>query len=101
MIVLFEQAGDDLARGVVGVGDEVTGLQDGDDTEEGEHLVEQGAAVATGPHHPLADADGERQRILRAPTAPPNSSRLARDAEDDRTPSSWRPCGQYGKLDIL
>jgi hypothetical protein len=27
--------------------------------QEGEHLVEQGAAVAIGPHHALVDADGE------------------------------------------
>ena len=60
VIVLFEQAGDDLACGIVSVGDEVAGLCDSDDAEEGEHLVEQGAAVAIGPHHPLVDADGER-----------------------------------------
>ncbi len=60
VVVLFEQAGDDLARGIVGVGDEIAGFCDGDDAEQGEHLVEQGTAVAIGPHHALVDADGER-----------------------------------------
>ncbi len=60
VVVLFEQTGDDLAGGIVGVGDKVAGFCDGDDAEEGEHLVEQGAAVAIGPHHALVDADGER-----------------------------------------
>ena len=60
VIVLFEQAGDDLARGIVGVGDEVAGFCDGDDAEQCEHLVEQGAAVAVGPHDSLVDAHGER-----------------------------------------
>jgi hypothetical protein len=40
MIVIFEQAGDDLAGGIVGVGDEVEGCGDGGGAEEGEHLVE-------------------------------------------------------------
>ena len=60
MVVLGEQAGDDLVRGIVGVGDEVEGLFDGGDSEESEHLVEQGAAVAIGPDHALVDARGER-----------------------------------------
>ena len=60
VIVVFEQAGDDLARGIVGVGDEIAGLRDGDDAEEDEHLVEQGAGVAVGPHDTLVDAHGER-----------------------------------------
>src|SRR3981081_3552158 len=57
VVVLFERAGDDLARGIVGVGDEVAGFCDGDDAEQGEHLVAQGAAVAIGPHHALVDAE--------------------------------------------
>jgi hypothetical protein len=60
MVVLFEQAGDDLARGIAGIGDEVAGLRDGDDPEVCEHLVEQGAAVVIGPYNPLVDAHGER-----------------------------------------
>src|SRR5215469_13140330 len=48
VIVLREQTGDDLVRGVVGGGDEVEGLVDGGNAEEA--LVEQGAAVAIGPH---------------------------------------------------
>ena len=60
MVVLREQAGDDLVRGVVGVGDEVEGLFDGGDAEEYQHFVEQGAAVAIGPHQSLMDAHGER-----------------------------------------
>ena len=60
VVVVFEQADDDLAGGIVGVGDEVAGLCDGGDAEEGQHFVEQGAAVAIGPHHALVDAHGER-----------------------------------------
>src|SRR3954470_829229 len=60
VVVLFEQADDDLVGGIVGVSDEVEGLFDGGDTEECEHFVEQGSAVAIGPHHSLVDADGER-----------------------------------------
>jgi hypothetical protein len=60
VVALFEQAGDDFVRGIVGVGDEVEGFCDGDDAEEGEHFVEQGAPVAIGPDQPLVDADGER-----------------------------------------
>ena len=60
VVVLLEQAGDDLVGGIVGVGDEVEGLFDGGDAEECEHFVEQGAAVAIGPHHSLVDAHGER-----------------------------------------
>ena len=60
VIVLLEQAGDDLARRIIGVGDEVAGFRDGDDAEQREHLVEQGAAVAVGPYDSLVDAHGER-----------------------------------------
>ena len=60
MVALLEQAGDDLVGGIVGVGDEVEGLSDGGDAEECEHFVEQGAAVAIGPHQSLMDARGER-----------------------------------------
>src|SRR5208283_6235024 len=60
MVVLGEQAGDDLVRGVVGVGDEIEGLFDGGDAEEDEHLVEQGAAVPIGPDHAFVDARGKR-----------------------------------------
>ena len=60
VVVLVEQAGDDLARGIVGVGDEVEGFCDGDDPEECEHLVEQGAPITIGPHQPLVDAHSER-----------------------------------------
>ena len=60
VVVLFEQADDDLVGGIVGVSDEVEGLFDGGDAEECEHFVEQGSAVAIGPHHSLVDADGER-----------------------------------------
>src|ERR1700757_4960920 len=60
MVVLPEQAGDDLVWGIVGIGDEVAGFGDGDDAEESEHLVEQGSPVTIGPYQPLVDADGER-----------------------------------------
>ena len=42
------------------VGDEVAGFRDGDDAEQREHLVEQGASVAVGPDESLVDAHGER-----------------------------------------
>ncbi len=83
MVVLLEQPGDDVMGGVVGVGDKVEGLFGGGDAEECEHFVEQGAAIAIGPHQSLMDAHGERhgeeaggrrneqahrlQRTLRAP----------------------------------
>jgi hypothetical protein len=54
------QTDDDLVGSIVGVSDEVEGLFDGGDAEECEHFVEQGAAVAIGPHHSLVDAHGER-----------------------------------------
>ena len=62
VVVLREQTGNDLARGVVCVGDEVLRLIDGGDSEENEHFVEQGAAIAVGPDHAFVDARGERQR---------------------------------------
>jgi hypothetical protein len=40
VVVLLEQAGDDLLRAIVGVGDEVEGLIDIGDADEGDHLVE-------------------------------------------------------------
>lgn len=60
VVVLLEQAGDDLLRAIVGVGDEVEGLIDIGDADEGDHLVEQGPAVAVGPYHALMDARGKR-----------------------------------------
>ena len=79
VVVLFEQAGDNLARGIVGVGDERAGLCDGDDAEQREHLVEQGAAVAVGPRHPswMRMASGTAKTLAAACT-----SRL----------TAWREC---------
>ena len=41
VVILLEQAGDDLLRAIVGVGDEVEGLIDIGHADEGDHLVEQ------------------------------------------------------------
>jgi hypothetical protein len=60
VVVVVEQSGDDLVGGIVRVGDEVEGLFDAGDAEECEHFVEQGAAVAIGPHQSFMDARGER-----------------------------------------
>src|ERR1700745_1693720 len=45
MMTLGDEAVNDLAGGVVGVGDKVNGGRDGDETRRGEHFVEQSAAV--------------------------------------------------------
>ena len=42
------------------VGDEVEGLFDGGDAEGASDFVEQGAAIADGPHQSLMDAHGEQ-----------------------------------------
>ena len=60
MIVLLEQAVHHLAGGVVGIGDKIEGHLDSQDIEQAEHLVEQGALVAIGPHQAFVDAHGER-----------------------------------------
>ncbi len=49
MIALLQQAVDDFVRRVVGVGDEVKGITDGDDVQEHEHFVQQGPPVTIGP----------------------------------------------------
>jgi hypothetical protein len=59
MMTLGDAAVNDLAGGVVGVGDKVKRRRDADETEQGEHLVEQGAAVAIGPDQTFMDARGE------------------------------------------
>src|ERR1700687_4379542 len=60
MMALFEQAAHNLARGVVGIGDKVIRNRDGQDIEQAEHLVEQGAPVTIGPYQTFVDTRGER-----------------------------------------
>src|SRR5262245_32571499 len=60
MIALLEQAAHHLAGGVVGVDDEEEWSVDGQEIEQAEHLVEQGALVAIGPYQAFVDARGER-----------------------------------------
>jgi hypothetical protein len=60
MVALFEQAAHHLAGGVVGIGNKVEGGLEGQDIEQAEHLVEQGALVAVGPYQTFVDARGER-----------------------------------------
>jgi len=60
MMALGDQAVNDLAGGVIGIGDKVKRRRDADETEQGEHFVEQGAAVAVGPHQTFMDACCER-----------------------------------------
>jgi len=60
VVVLIAQALDDLASGVVGIGDEVERLLDRDDAQQRDHLVEQGTPIAVGPHQPFVNAHGQR-----------------------------------------
>jgi hypothetical protein len=60
MMALFEQAADNLAGGVVGIGDKVKRNGDGQDIEQAEHLVEQGTPVTIGPYQTFVDTHGER-----------------------------------------
>lgn len=60
MMTLGYQAVNDLASGVVGIGDKVKRRRDGDETEQDEHFVEQSAAVAIGPDQAFMDACCER-----------------------------------------
>jgi hypothetical protein len=60
MMALLEQAADNLAGGVVGIGDKVTRNRDGQDIEQAEHLVEQGAPVTIGPYQTFVDTWRER-----------------------------------------
>ena len=60
MVALFEQAAHHLAGGVVGNGNKVEGGFEGQDIEQAEHLVEQGALVAIGPYQTFVDARGGR-----------------------------------------
>ena len=59
-MALLEQAADNLAGGVVGIGDKVTRNRDGQDIEQAEHLVEQGAPVTIGPYQTFVDTCRER-----------------------------------------
>ena len=45
MMAFFEQAAHHLAGGVIGIGDKVIRSRDGQDIEQAEHFVEQGASV--------------------------------------------------------
>src|SRR6202162_3870977 len=60
MMAFLKQAAHDLARGVVGIGDKVIRNRDGQDIEQAEHLVEQGAPVTIGPYQAFVDTRGER-----------------------------------------
>ena len=60
MIALLEQAAHHLASGVVGIGDKIKRGLDGQDIEQAQHLVEQGALVAIGPYQTFMDAHSER-----------------------------------------
>src|SRR6516164_10547031 len=60
VMALLEQAFDDLACGVVGIGDKVEWGPNGEDLEQCEHFVKQSAFVAIGPNQALMDPCGER-----------------------------------------
>jgi hypothetical protein len=60
VMTLFKQAFDDLACGVVGVGDKVEQSANAHDPEQAKHSVEQGSFVAIGPYHALMDTRGKR-----------------------------------------
>ena len=60
MMTLGDEAVNDLAGGVVGVGDKVKRRRDAEQAEQGQHFVEQGAAVAIGPDQTFMDACCER-----------------------------------------
>jgi hypothetical protein len=51
---------DNLAGGIVGIGDEVKGNVDRQDIEQAEHFVERGAFVAIGLYQAFVDTGGER-----------------------------------------
>src|ERR1700693_5183248 len=82
MMALFEQAAHDLARGVVGIGDKVIRNRDGQDIEQAEHLVEQGAAVTIGPYQTFVDTRGERYAEEALSRVDEQADRLQRMAHD-------------------
>ena len=59
MMTFFKQAFDDLACGVVGIGNKVERSADAHDPEQAKHFVEQGPFVAIGPYQALMDTRGE------------------------------------------
>jgi len=59
MMTLLEQTFNDLACGVVGVGDKIKRRLDGQHTEQSEHFVKQSAFVAIGPDQAFMDPRGE------------------------------------------
>lgn len=55
MAVLVEQAADDLAAGVIGIGDEQHRLRQLQGRQEQQQFVEEGPAVAVGRHEPFVN----------------------------------------------
>jgi hypothetical protein len=60
MMTLLEEAFDDLACSIVGIGDKVERRANGQDPEQCKHFVKQSALVAIGPDQALMDARGKR-----------------------------------------
>lgn len=60
VVVLGAQAFDDLAGSVVGVGDEVQRILEGNAAKQADHLVQQGAPIAVGPYQAFMDAHSQR-----------------------------------------
>jgi len=60
MMALFEQAVYNFVRGVICIGDKIIGIPNGEDTEQSQHFVEQGAPIPIGPNQALMNAHGQR-----------------------------------------
>lgn len=82
MAVLVGQAADDLATGIVGIGDEQHRLRQLQGGEEVPQFIEQRAPVAVGKHEAFVNPRRERDRLKTFPDLDQQSERLARMAHD-------------------
>ncbi len=56
MILPFQQALDDLAAGIIGIGNEIEILGDIEDYQQGDHFIEQGSFITIRLHNTFVDS---------------------------------------------
>ena len=82
MAAPVEQSADDLAAGVVGIGNQQHRLRQLQGCEQEKQFVEQGAAVAVREHHAFVNARHQRDGLKALPGLDQQGQRLARVAHD-------------------
>ena len=82
MAALIEQSGDDLAAGVIGIGDQEHRLRQLQGGEQEQQFVEQRPAIAVGEHQTLVNPRGQWHGLKARADLYQQSERLARMAHD-------------------